>query len=89
MMLQPAVGPDLQRPCPRWAHSAVRFGERILVFGGSAPGRCFNDLHWFDLNTMCWAAQHPAGLSKSPAQRSGHCACAVDEDMYVFGGNLC
>ena len=29
-------------PSPRWAHSAVRFGDRVLVFGGSAPGRCFN-----------------------------------------------
>ena len=52
---------------------------------GSAPGRCFNDLHWFDLSTMCWVPQHSA--SKSPAQRSGHCACAVDETMYIFGGN--
>ena len=52
---------------------------------GSAPGRCFNDLHWFDLSTMCWVPQHSA--TKSPAQRSGHCACAVDETMYIFGGN--
>lgn len=84
-MLAQAAGPVSQRPCPRWAHSAVRFGGRILVFGGSAPGRCFNDLHWFDLSTMCWVPQHSA--SKSPAQRSGHCACAVDETMYIFGGN--
>jgi len=82
MAIQPVVG---QRPCPRWAHSAVRFGERILVFGGSAPGRCFNDLHWFDLNTMLWLPQPTA--SKSPAQRSGHCACAVGDTMYIFGGN--
>ena len=31
-----AAGSVGQRPCPRWAHSAVRFGGRILVFGGSA-----------------------------------------------------
>ena len=74
-----------QRPCPRWAHSAVRFGERILVFGGSAPGRCFNDLHWFDLQSMRWLPQGTA--SKLPAQRSGHCACAVADTMYIFGGN--
>jgi len=82
MGLQPPLG---QRPCPRWAHSAVRFGDRILVFGGSAPGRCFNDLHWFDLKSMRWQPQ--LTTCKSPAQRSGHCACAVGETMYIFGGN--
>ena len=35
MMVQ-AAGSVGQRPCPRWAHSAVRIGGRILVFGGSA-----------------------------------------------------
>ena len=34
MMVQ-AAGSVGQRPCPRWAHSAVRIGGRILVFGGS------------------------------------------------------
>lgn len=66
-------------PLPKPPHSTAL--DRL----GSAPGRCFNDLHWFDLSTMCWVPQHSA--SKSPAQRSGHCACAVDETMYIFGGN--
>lgn len=82
MGLQPPLG---QRPCPRWAHSAVRFGDRVLVFGGSAPGRCFNDLHWFDLKSLRWQPQ--LTTSKSPMQRSGHCACAVDDTMFIFGGN--
>lgn len=74
------------RPCPRWAHSAVGFGKRVLIFGGSAPGRCFNDLTWFDSETLKWRAQHIEG--RSPPARSGHCACAMgDSHMYVFGGN--
>jgi len=74
------------KPCPRWAHSAVQFDNRVLVFGGSAPGRCFGDLHWFDMDTLRWSAQEPTA-SKAPSERSGHCACAVGNSMYIFGGN--
>ena len=77
-------------PSPRWAHSAVRFGDRVLVFGGSAPGRCFNDVHWFNVAKGEWEEAPPPpppGAADVPAKRSGHCACAVGETMYVFGGN--
>ena len=77
-------------PSPRWAHSAVRFGDRVLVFGGSAPGRCFNDVHWFNVAKGEWEEPPPPpppGAADVPAKRSGHCACAVGETMYVFGGN--
>jgi hypothetical protein len=84
------IGEGLQsvtrRPAPRWAHSAVRFGDRVLVFGGSAPGRCFDDLHWFDISSLQWQLQIMSGIS-TPSERSGHCACAVGGSMYVFGGN--
>lgn len=78
--------PRGQRPCPRWAHSAVSFGRRVLIFGGSAPGRCFNDLHWFDLDKRKFTPLVFDG--RAPAQRSGHCACSVgNASMFVFGGN--
>jgi hypothetical protein len=74
------------RPSPRWAHSAVSFGNRVLIFGGSAPGKCFSDLHWFDAAASCWRPEITLGAS--PPERSGHCACAVGDDtMFVFGGN--
>ena len=82
-----AQSPTPVRPSPRWAHSAVAFGNAVLVFGGSAPGTCFNDLHWFDMRTLAWRRQTVERAAYPPA-RSGHCACALGEDyMYVFGGN--
>ena len=81
-----ALAAVLARPSPRWAHSAVAFGARVLVFGGSAPGKCFGDLHWFDRETTTWRRQPNAG-GPQPAARSGHCACALGGSMYVFGGN--
>lgn len=86
----PNGGGSPVRPSPRWAHSAVAFGSSVLVFGGSAPGTCFNDLHWFDMEgeePLTWRKQ-PVTVGPSPPARSGHCACALGEDqMFVFGGN--
>ena len=71
------------RPSPRWAHSAVAFGSSVLLFGGSAPGVCFNDLHWFDLGSLAWRKQVVAEGPTPPA-RSGHCACVLgDDSMFV------
>ena len=74
------------RPSPRWAHSAVAFDRAVLLFGGSAPGMCFNDLHFFDSTTLQWR-EHVVTDGPKPAARSGHCACAVGDRMFVFGGN--
>lgn len=75
------------RPAPRWAHTAVAFGGSVLLFGGSAPGTCFADLHWFDMTKMAWRRQLVAS-GPSPPARSGHCACALGKrSMFVFGGN--
>ena len=81
-----------EQPSPRWAHTAVRFGQRVLFFGGSAPGQCFNDMYWFDTDSMDWSRQwlhnEESIDSVRPRERCGHCACAVgDSHMYVFGGN--
>jgi len=85
----PDTHPHGQRPCRRWAHSAVAFGRRVLIFGGSAPGRCFNDLHWFDLDEKMFTPVVPEGAE--PLARSGHCACAVGDadnpSMFIFEGN--
>lgn len=79
------------RPTPRWAHSAVAFGSRVLVFGGSAPGTCFNDLHSFDFDSdidKCAWRRPVVAAGVLPPPRSGHCACALGtESMFVFGGN--
>ena len=76
------------RPSPRWAHTAVAFGSSVLVFGGSAPGTCFGDLHWFDLESLAWRRQLCAD-GHGPAARSGHSACSAcgGSTMFLFGGN--
>jgi hypothetical protein len=77
---------DLTRPIGRWAHSAVTHqSTEVVIFGGSAPGRCFNDVFSFDTRKGQWVHHEPMGTP--PSERSGHSVCCVGGSMYVFGGN--
>ena len=73
-------------PPRRSMHTAVRFGDRVVVFGGATDvsSTLFNDLHELDLFTGKWAQVTPKG--DVPMPRYGHTACVVRESMYVFGG---
>lgn len=86
-MYSPA-GPDV--PAGRWAHSAVAHrGKEVVVFGGSAPGQCFNEVHSLHLPTGERAARwevHQCSGSR-PTRRSGHSVARVGSSMYIFGGN--
>jgi len=81
-----ADGSTSVRPDGRWAHSALQHNSsEVVIFGGSSPGLCFNDVFSFSVRTCQWTLHEPTGVS--PAPRSGHSVCRVGESMYVFGGN--
>lgn len=77
----------------------VSGSQLLLLFGGSAPGKCFNDLWIFDPSTRTWEAAVGEGQESSllgllglqaqnwPAVRAGHSATVVRDDVIVFGGN--
>lgn len=73
-------------PAPRYGHSAVLAGSRIIIFGGKGSKNVvFRDLHALDPASMTWF-QGPEG-SGSPSSRFGHTANLVDgSKMVVFGG---
>lgn len=82
----PIPHPARVRPDGRWAHSAITHNSvEVVVFGGSAPGKCFNDVFSYDMKRREWSEHECAGVSPTP--RSGHSVCVVGQSMYVFGGN--
>ncbi|KAG8470723.1 hypothetical protein KFE25_009144 [Diacronema lutheri] len=82
----PQPSASCKRPDGRWAHSAVTHGStEVIVFGGSAPGRCFNDIFSLSMPTHQWVEHECVGTRPPP--RSGHSVCVVQGSMYVFGGN--
>lgn len=41
-------------PGPRYGHSAILAGSRIIIFGGKGAKQVFRDLHALDPVTMTW-----------------------------------
>lgn len=73
-------------PAPRFGHTALLAGSRIIIFGGKGgKNKAFKDLHALDPVTMTWY-QGPGGAGAPPA-RFNHSANIVGgTKMYVFGG---
>eukprot|EP00397_Hematodinium_sp_SG-2012_P010622 GEMP01010741.1.p1 GENE.GEMP01010741.1~~GEMP01010741.1.p1 ORF type:complete len:503 (+),score=46.94 GEMP01010741.1:30-1538(+) len=75
-------------PAPRWAHSMLAVKESgFLLYGGSAPGRLYGDLWYF--NGKAWTElQQP---EQKPHERAGHAVAIVPVSdinwLYVYGGN--
>jgi hypothetical protein len=73
-------------PAPRYGHSAILAGSRIIIFGGKGEKeKVFRDLHALDPATLTWY-QGPEGIG-SPSARFGHSANLVgNSKMLIFGG---
>lgn len=75
-------------PSPRESHTATLIGDdRVVVFGGSGQGEAnyLNDLHILDLKTMRWTSPEVRG--NMPAPRDSHSAVALDNKLFVYGGD--
>lgn len=72
------------KPSPRAAHSCVKYGSKLVFFGGNDGMGLYNDLHTFDTKTNEWERVDVAG--SSPAPRTGHGAAVLGDRMFVFGG---
>jgi Rab9 effector protein with kelch motifs len=77
---------DKSLPCPRRAHSAVVYNDKMYIFGGGTGRQALNDL-W----SMClsksnpqWTKVEPEG--RIPEPRAYHSATVVRDTMIVFGG---
>ncbi|KAG8437942.1 hypothetical protein GDO86_008580 [Hymenochirus boettgeri] len=71
-------------------HSCSLFRGELFVFGGvfprpnPEPDGCSNSLYIFDPQHEIW--YQPIVLGKMPTPRSGHSACLLGRELYIFGG---
>ncbi|XP_030377678.1 uncharacterized protein LOC115626441 [Scaptodrosophila lebanonensis] len=69
----------------RFAHSAVRHGNSMYVFGGgSSSDTTFNDLWRFDLTHMRWA--RPLATGTYPSPKGSASMVAWRDQLVLFGG---
>ncbi|XP_040266362.1 RING finger protein B-like [Bufo bufo] len=71
-------------------HTCSLIRGELFVFGGvfprpnPEPDKCSDSVYIFDPQHEIW--YQPIVLGNKPAARSGHSACLLDKELYVFGG---
>lgn len=75
-------GKDL-RPKARGYHTANIVDGKLIIFGGSDGGECFNDVWVYDIETHIWKAAPVSGTFR----RLSHTATIVGSYLFVVGGH--
>ena len=80
--------PTAVQPPPRWLHSAVSIGEKMLIFGGVANNlMLLNDVWIYDSVANKWERAEVAQDMPQPLPREGHSMIMSSEGrMTMFGG---
>ncbi|KAK8074760.1 host cell factor 1 [Apiospora hydei] len=71
------------RPKARGYHTANMVGSKLIIYGGSDGGECFNDVWVYDVDTHTWkAVSIPITF-----RRLSHTATIVGSYLFVIGGH--
>ncbi|TEA22489.1 Host cell factor 1 [Colletotrichum sidae] len=79
----PPPGVRETRPKPRGYHTANMVGSKLIIFGGSDGGECFNDVWVYDVDAHTWkSVAIPVTF-----RRLSHTATLVGSYLFVIGGH--
>jgi N-acetylneuraminic acid mutarotase len=79
----PVPGGKDSRPKARGYHTANMVGSKLIIFGGSDGGECFNDVWVYDVDSHVWkAVSIPVTF-----RRLSHTATIVGSYLFVIGGH--
>ncbi|KAK7984910.1 kelch domain-containing protein [Apiospora saccharicola] len=71
------------RPKARGYHTANMVGSKLIIYGGSDGGECFNDVWVYDVDTHAWkSVSIPITF-----RRLSHTATIVGSYLFVIGGH--
>lgn len=73
-------------PSPRLEHSAILFGDNMVVYGGRHEKRAMNDLYFLDLNKLKWTKIATNGCPL--AARANHKCILCGNEMIAIGGQI-
>lgn len=71
------------RPKARGYHTANMVGSKLIIYGGSDGGECFNDVWVYDVDTQAW---RPVSIPVT-FRRLSHTATIVGSYLFVIGGH--
>ena len=75
--------PNQPRPRPRGYHTANMVGSKLVIYGGSDGGECFNDIWLYDIETNLWRS---VPMSET-YRRLSHTATLIGSHLFIVGGH--
>ncbi|KAI3322720.1 galactose oxidase [Xylariaceae sp. AK1471] len=76
-------GDRANKPKARGYHTANMVGSKLIIYGGSDGGECFNDVWVYDVNAQLWkSVQIPV-----PFPRLSHTSTLVGSYLFIIGGH--
>ena len=72
------------KPAVTFGHSAVRLEHNILVIGGE--GKSNHEIWTYNLYTEQWKKYAIPHKEHAPPETLCACAVAIEQDVYMFGG---
>lgn len=76
-------GPNDVRPKARGYHTANMVGNKLIIYGGSDGGECFDDVWIYDVETHVWKAVDVP----TTFRRLSHTSTIVGSYLFVLGGH--
>ncbi|KAI8628903.1 galactose oxidase [Xylariaceae sp. FL1651] len=77
------VGVGVNKPKARGYHTANMVGSKLIIYGGSDGGECFNDVWVYDVDAQIWkSVQIPV-----PFRRLSHTSTLVGSYLFIIGGH--
>ncbi|KAI1364376.1 galactose oxidase [Xylaria arbuscula] len=77
------VGAGINKPKARGYHTANMVGSKLIIYGGSDGGECFNDVWVYDVDAQIWKAV-PIPV---PFRRLSHTSTLVGSYLFIIGGH--
>ncbi|KAI4861493.1 galactose oxidase [Hypoxylon rubiginosum] len=74
---------DVGRPKARGYHTANMVGSKLIIYGGSDGGECFNDVWVYDVDAHAWRSVHVPVTFR----RLSHTSTIVGSYLFVVGGH--
>ncbi|KAI9272401.1 hypothetical protein EDC94DRAFT_596369 [Helicostylum pulchrum] len=84
MCWETIVGTSGSPPCKRYGHTATRWRDSIIVFGGCNEYQEYcGDVHIFNLKTSTW---HQPVITGNVSPRYLHSATVFEDKLIIYGG---
>ncbi|KAI1327075.1 galactose oxidase [Xylariaceae sp. FL0255] len=73
----------VSKPLARGYHTANMVGSKLIIYGGSDGGECFDDVWVYDVDAQIWKNV----MIPVPFQRLSHTSTLVGSYLFIIGGH--